>query len=159
MLKPSFFFPVVAAQPHTWSIGGKNGTLVTVDLDTGETTFGEHYTPDEAARNPTSQLWARRSNLNIELEPFSPVSVQRWRIEPMRDWRKGNLNEVRCSGYGGHSCNGSGYQLCARSRRRGLWRSRRGLGCRRRGLWRGRNVRHWKGGHWQGDRSALAKVW
>jgi hypothetical protein len=50
MLKPSFFFPVVAAQPHTWSIGGKNGTLVTVDLDTGETTFGEHYTPDEAAR-------------------------------------------------------------------------------------------------------------
>ena len=46
--KPSFALSI--AQPHTWSIGGKNGVLVTIDLDTGETTFGEHYTPDEAAR-------------------------------------------------------------------------------------------------------------
>jgi hypothetical protein len=43
-------FPFSIAQPHTWSIGGKNGVLVTIDLDTGETTIGEHYTPDEAAR-------------------------------------------------------------------------------------------------------------
>ena len=37
-------------QPHTWSLGGKNGMLVSINMDTGETTFGEHYTPDEAAR-------------------------------------------------------------------------------------------------------------
>jgi hypothetical protein len=46
--------------------------------------------------NHTSQVCpARRlrlpSNLNVELEPFHPLSVQRWRIEPVRDWRKGEF--------------------------------------------------------------------
>ena len=35
---------------RNWSLGNKDGTLVTVSLDTGKITFGEHYTPDEAAR-------------------------------------------------------------------------------------------------------------
>jgi hypothetical protein len=38
-------------QPHTWSLGGKNGMLVSINMDTGETTFGAGYNdPSEAAR-------------------------------------------------------------------------------------------------------------
>jgi hypothetical protein len=37
-------------RPHTWSLGNKDGVLVSIDMDTGETTFGEHYTLDKAAR-------------------------------------------------------------------------------------------------------------
>jgi hypothetical protein len=46
--KPSY--TLSPHQPHTWSLHGKNGMLVSINMDTGETTFGEHYTPDEAAR-------------------------------------------------------------------------------------------------------------
>jgi hypothetical protein len=31
------------------------------------------------------------SNLNVKLKPFSPLSVERWRIEPMREQRKGEF--------------------------------------------------------------------
>jgi len=39
-----------AVRAHTWSLRNAQGTLVTVNLDTGEIIFSEHYTPGEAAR-------------------------------------------------------------------------------------------------------------
>jgi hypothetical protein len=34
---------------HTWSLVGKLGMLVSINLKTGEMKFGENYSPDEAA--------------------------------------------------------------------------------------------------------------
>ena len=44
--KPSY---TLSHQPHTWSLHGKNGMLV-YNMDTGETTFGDGYTLDDAVR-------------------------------------------------------------------------------------------------------------
>jgi hypothetical protein len=41
---------IVSPRPHTWALHGPKGMLVSINLDTGEHTFGENYTPDEAAR-------------------------------------------------------------------------------------------------------------
>jgi hypothetical protein len=48
--KPSYYVREMDPQPHTWSLHGKNGMLVSINMDTGETKFGDGYTPDEAAR-------------------------------------------------------------------------------------------------------------
>jgi hypothetical protein len=44
-------------QPHTWSLGNKDGVLVSINMETGETTFGEHYTPDEAQIFQLNHRW------------------------------------------------------------------------------------------------------
>jgi hypothetical protein len=36
--------------PHTWSLVGPLGMLVSINLETGEMRFGDNYSPDEAAR-------------------------------------------------------------------------------------------------------------
>jgi hypothetical protein len=46
--KPSY--TLSPHQPHTWSLHGKNGMLVSINMDTGETTFGDGYTLDDAVR-------------------------------------------------------------------------------------------------------------
>jgi hypothetical protein len=46
--KPSY--TLSRHQPHTWSLHGKNGMLVSINMDTGETTFGDGYTLDDAVR-------------------------------------------------------------------------------------------------------------
>ena len=43
-------FTIADPRPHTWSLHGKHGMMVSIDMDTGETTFGAAYTLDEAAR-------------------------------------------------------------------------------------------------------------
>jgi hypothetical protein len=103
MLKPSFVFPVAAAQPHTWSIGGKNGTLVTVDLDTGETTFGEHYTPDEALARSQTTRQAPTRYMRPQLRPFASGGGTTYRLvfhENCNYGMKRNLLGLRSTTFG-----------------------------------------------------------
>lgn len=45
-----------------WSLGNKNGVLVAIDLATGDIKFGEHYTPNEAAR----VFWEAIANMRVQ---------------------------------------------------------------------------------------------
>jgi hypothetical protein len=46
----SFSQPTLSTKPHTWSLHGPKGMLVSIDLNTGEYRFGENYIPNEAAK-------------------------------------------------------------------------------------------------------------
>lgn len=35
---------------NIWSLSSERGLMVSIDLSTGEITYGENYTPDEAAK-------------------------------------------------------------------------------------------------------------
>ena len=43
----TYFNPTMA---RTWALVGPLGTLVSINLETGEMKFGENYSPDEAAQ-------------------------------------------------------------------------------------------------------------
>jgi hypothetical protein len=54
-------------QPSTWSLHGNNGMLVSINMDTGDITFGEHYTPDEAAKTFWEAIgWHVKSRDSLE---------------------------------------------------------------------------------------------